>query len=104
MADGSPTGDACGALDFRQGVARSALTGSRVRSRVGSYPWLGLRPAEGEGLSMDISVSDEVQEQLDQVKEWMESKIGRDVTYNDVIMQLLKNFQSVLYPEDLGSA
>jgi hypothetical protein len=53
---------------------------------------------------MDISVSDEVQEQLDQVKEWMESKIGRDVTYNDVIMQLLKNFQSVLYPEDLGSA
>ena len=53
---------------------------------------------------MDISVSDEVQEQLDQVKEWMESKIGRDVTYNDVIMQLLKNFQSILYPEDLGSA
>jgi len=53
---------------------------------------------------MDISVSDEVQTQLDQVKEWIESKIGRDVTYNDVIMQLLKNFQSVLYPEDLGSA
>jgi hypothetical protein len=65
---------------------------------------LGLRLAEWEGLSMDISVSDEVQTQLDQVKEWMESKIGRDVTYNDVIMQLLKNFQSVLYPEDLGSA
>jgi len=53
---------------------------------------------------MDISVSDEVQAQLDQVKEWMESKIGRDVTYNDVILQILKNFQSVLYPEDLGSA
>lgn len=53
---------------------------------------------------MDISVSDEVQTQLDQVKEWMESKIGRDVTYNDVILQLLKNFQSVFYPEDLGSA
>jgi hypothetical protein len=65
---------------------------------------LGLRLAEWEGLSMDISVSDEVQTQLDQVKEWMESKIGRDVTYNDVIMQLLKNFQSILYPEDLGSA
>jgi hypothetical protein len=65
---------------------------------------LGLRLVEWEGLSMDISVSDEVQTQLDQVKEWMESKIGRDVTYNDVIMQLLKNFQSILYPEDLGSA
>lgn len=53
---------------------------------------------------MDISVSEEVQVQLDQVKEWMESKIGRDVTYNDVILQILKNFQSVLYTEDLGSA
>jgi hypothetical protein len=53
---------------------------------------------------MEISVSEEVQAQLDQVKEWMESKIGRDVTYNDVLMQVLKNFQSVLYPEDLGSA
>jgi hypothetical protein len=75
-----------------------------MRFRVGSCQWLGLRLVEGEGLSMDISVSDEVQTQLDQVKEWMESKIGRDVTYNDVILQLLKNFQSVLYPEDLGSA
>jgi hypothetical protein len=65
---------------------------------------MGLRLAKWEELSMDISVSDEVQTQLDQVKEWMESKIGRDVTYNDVILQLLKNFQSVLYPEDLGSA
>jgi hypothetical protein len=53
---------------------------------------------------MDISVSDEVQAQLDQVKEWMESKVGREVTYNDVLLQILKNFQSVLYPEDLGSA
>jgi hypothetical protein len=62
------------------------------------------RFVEGKGLSMDISVSEEVQTQLDQVKEWMESKIGREVTYNDVILQILKNFQSVLYPEDLGSA
>jgi hypothetical protein len=53
---------------------------------------------------MEISVNEEVQAQLDQVKEWMESKIGRDVTYNDVLVQVLKNFQSVLYPEDLGSA
>jgi hypothetical protein len=57
-----------------------------------------------KGLSMEISVSEEVQAQLDQVKEWMESKIGREVTYDDVILQILKNFQSVLYPEDLGSA
>ena len=47
---------------------------------------------------MGISVSEEVQTQLDQVKEWMESKIGREVTYNDVIMQVLKNFQSILIP------
>jgi hypothetical protein len=53
---------------------------------------------------MDISVSEEVQEQLDQIKEWMESKIGREITYNDVMIELLKNFQNVLHPEDLGSA
>jgi len=53
---------------------------------------------------MEISVSEEVQTELDQVKEWMESKIGQEVTYNDVILQILKNFQSVLYPEDLGSS
>ncbi len=53
---------------------------------------------------MDININEEVQAQLDQVKEWMESKVGREVTYNEVILQILKNFQSVLYPEDLGSA
>ena len=57
-----------------------------------------------KGPFMEISVSEEVQAQLDQVKEWMESKIGREVTYNDVLLQILKNFQNVLYPEDLGSA
>jgi hypothetical protein len=62
------------------------------------------RHMEVRRLCMDISVSEEVQTQLDQVKEWMESKIGQEVTYNDVIMQILKNFQSVLFPEDLGSA
>jgi len=65
---------------------------------------LSLRLVERKGLSMEISVSEEVQTQLDQVKEWMESKIGQEVTYNDVILQILKNFQSILYPEDLGSA
>ena len=57
-----------------------------------------------KGRPMEISISEEVQAQLDQVKEWMESKMGREVTYDDVILQILKNFQSVLYPEDLGSA
>jgi hypothetical protein len=65
---------------------------------------LSLRLVERKGLFMEISVSEEVQTELDQVKEWMESKIGQEVTYNDVILQILKNFQSVLYPEDLGSA
>jgi hypothetical protein len=53
---------------------------------------------------MDISVSEEVYQQLEQVKEWMESKIGREVTYDDVLLEILKNFQIVLHPEDLGSA
>jgi predicted transcriptional regulator len=53
---------------------------------------------------MEITVSEEVQAQLDQVKEWMESKTGREVTYDEALSQILKNFQSVLYPEDLGSA
>jgi hypothetical protein len=65
---------------------------------------LSLMLLERKELSMEISVSEEVQTELDQVKEWMESKIGQEVTYNDVILQILKNFQSVLYPEDLGSA
>jgi hypothetical protein len=63
-----------------------------------------LKARNRKGPFMEISVSEEVQTQLDQVKEWMESKIGREVTYNDVILQILKNFQSILYPEDLGSA
>lgn len=65
---------------------------------------MSLRLVERKGLSMEISVSEEVETELDQVKEWMESKIGQEVSYNDVILQILKNFQSVLYPEDLGSA
>jgi hypothetical protein len=75
-----------------------------MRFRVGLWQWVGLKALEWKEPCMDISVSDEVQAQLDQVKEWMESKIGREVSYNDVILQILKNFQSVLYPEDLGSA
>jgi predicted CopG family antitoxin len=53
---------------------------------------------------MDISVSEEVYEQLEQVKEWMESKVGREVTFDEVLVEVLKNFQTVLHPEELGSA
>jgi predicted CopG family antitoxin len=53
---------------------------------------------------MDIKLSDEVYQQLEEVKEWMESKIGREVTFDEVIVEILKNFQTELYPEDLGSA
>jgi hypothetical protein len=53
---------------------------------------------------MDIPVSEGVYEQLEQVREWMESKIGREVTFDEVILEILKNFQMVLHPEDLGSA
>jgi hypothetical protein len=58
----------------------------------------------GRGVIMTIEVSEDIQVQLDQVKEWLESKVGREVTYDEVLSQVLKNFQSVLYPEDLGSA
>jgi hypothetical protein len=57
-----------------------------------------------KGASMDIRVSEGVYQQLEQVKEWMESKIGREVTFDDVLLEILKNFQMVLHPEDLGSA
>jgi predicted CopG family antitoxin len=53
---------------------------------------------------MNISVSEDVYQQLEQVKEWMESKIGRQITFDDVLLEILKNFQTVLHPEDLGSA
>jgi predicted CopG family antitoxin len=53
---------------------------------------------------MNISVNEDIYQQLEQVKEWMESKIGREVTFDDVLVEILKNFQTVLHPGDLGSA
>jgi hypothetical protein len=50
---------------------------------------------------MTITVGEEVTQQLEQVKEWMESKIGREVTFDEVLLEILKNFQTVLHPEDL---
>jgi hypothetical protein len=54
-----------------------------------------------KGGPMTITVSEEVIQQLEQVKEWMESKIGREVTFDEVLLEILKNFQTVLHPEDL---
>jgi hypothetical protein len=54
-----------------------------------------------KGGPMTITVSEEVSQQLEQVKEWMESKIGREVTFDEVLLEVLKNFQTVLHPEDL---
>jgi hypothetical protein len=75
-----------------------------VRQGYCAFTLLGSLANFWKGVLMDININEEVQAQLDQVKEWMESKVGREVTYNEVILQILKNFQSVLYPEDLGSA
>lgn len=53
---------------------------------------------------MQVTLNEEVYQQLEEVKEWMESKIGREVTFDEVIREILKNFQTVLDPEDLGSS
>jgi hypothetical protein len=66
--------------------------------------WMNTPGKMRKEIAMDISVSEEVYEQLEQVKEWMESKIGREVTFDEVLVEVLKNFQMVLHPEDLGSA
>jgi hypothetical protein len=87
--------------------------GAAIAARIGaSLLDLGCRRGDGQlisapflkGAIMDIRISEEVYQQLEQVKEWMESKIGREVTWDDVLVEILKNFQMVLHPEDLGSA
>ncbi|MGH8059188.1 MAG: hypothetical protein ACREOH_18455 [Candidatus Entotheonellia bacterium] len=53
---------------------------------------------------MQVTLNEDIYQQLEEVKEWMESKIGREVTFDEVILEILKNFQTVLHPEDLGSS
>lgn len=53
---------------------------------------------------MQVTLNEDIYLQLEEVKEWMESKIGREVTFDEVILEILKNFQTVLHPEDLGSS
>jgi predicted CopG family antitoxin len=55
-------------------------------------------------MAMDITVREDVYQQLQDVKEWMESRREREVTLDEVLREILQQFQLVLYPEDLGSA
>ena len=52
---------------------------------------------------MDITVSEEIYRQLEEVKEWLESRLERDVTFDEVLVEILQQFEFVQYPEDLGS-
>lgn len=52
---------------------------------------------------MDITVSEDVYQQLQEVKEWMESGREREVTFDEVFLEILKQFEFVQHPEDLGS-
>ena len=52
---------------------------------------------------MDITVSEEVYRRLEEVQEWLESRLERDVTYDEVLVEMLNQFELVLYPEELGS-
>jgi len=52
---------------------------------------------------MDITVSQDVYRRLEEVKEWLESRHERDVTFDEVLGEILNQFELVLHPEDLGS-
>ena len=51
---------------------------------------------------MDITVSEEVYRRLEEVKEWLESRVERDVTFDEVLVEILNQSEVVLHPEDLG--
>lgn len=52
---------------------------------------------------MDITVSVVVFSRLEEVKEWLESGRDREVTWDEVLLIILDQFEIVAYPEDLGS-
>ncbi|HXH11807.1 MAG TPA: hypothetical protein VNP04_18840 [Alphaproteobacteria bacterium] len=52
---------------------------------------------------MTITVSDEVYRRLEEVKEWLESRLERDATFDEVLIELLDHFEIVEHPEDLGT-
>jgi hypothetical protein len=51
---------------------------------------------------MDITVSEEVYRRLEEVQEWLESRFERDVTFDEVLVEVLNQFEIVEHPEDLG--
>ena len=52
---------------------------------------------------MDITVREDIYQQLQDAKKWMESTREREVTFDEVLLEILKQFQVVLHLEDLGS-
>jgi predicted CopG family antitoxin len=52
---------------------------------------------------MGITVSEDVYRRLEEVKEWLESRLEREVTFDEVLVEILNQFEVVPHPEDLGS-
>jgi len=52
---------------------------------------------------MTITVSDEVYRRLEEVKEWLESRLEREATFDEVLIDLLDYFEVVEHLEDLGT-
>jgi predicted CopG family antitoxin len=52
---------------------------------------------------MTITASDEVYRRLEEVKEWLESRLAREATFDEVLLELLDHVEIVEHPEDLGS-
>jgi hypothetical protein len=49
-------------------------------------------------------MSEGVYRRLEEVQEWMESRLKRDVTVDEVLLEILDHFEMALHPEDLGSS
>ena len=52
---------------------------------------------------MNITVSESVYRRLEEVKEWRESQLKRDITFDEVLREVLDQFEMTPCPEDLGS-
>lgn len=51
-----------------------------------------------------MTVGEEVYRRLEEVKEWLGSRLERDVTFDEVLVEILNQFEMVEHPEDLGSS
>jgi len=65
--------------------------------------WHDLPIGRRGGWTMEITVSEDVYRRLEEVKEWLESQRERDVTLDEVLVEILDHFEIVEHPEDLGS-